>query len=301
METDRIREALESRFHTRLTHTIAATPKPTRQPILFSHVASKIALREKTMAPPIEAAFAVHVHHQPLLTAETWIQNKHSKIPVIPSGGICIFDLQTAPRALIREPFAFSRFQITQASLDELAYQRGMPRVRVKIPEFGRIDPVLNNLALALNARIESFGEEKDSLFADFIALAFHEHVVNAYGDRTALKNWKGGLSPRRLHSVMELMSEHLGGPLSIEEMAARIDVAPSYLIRAFREATGDPPHRWLMRKRIDQAKLLLLSSELTISDISELCGFSDQSHFTRVFKQIEGTTPGVWRRHREG
>jgi len=156
----------------------------------------------------------------------------------------------------------------------------------------------LNNLALALNARHAIFPEEKDSLFADYIALSFHEHVVRTYGDGVMLKTWKGALSRRRLRIVMELMTEHLGDPLSIEEMASHIDVAPSYFIKAFREATGEPPHRWLMRKRIERAKSLLRSSEVTISDVSVICGFADQSHFTRVFRQIEGTTPHVWRRN---
>lgn len=299
MDAASVREALELRFHTQPVRTVIAKPKPAHQPVLFSYVASNAAILEKTVAPPIEAAFAVHVHHKPLSTAETWIEGKHANVPTIASAGLCIFDLQTAPVALIREPFAFSRFHITQATLDELAYQRGLRRVQLNIPEFGRSDPVLNNLALALNSRLASYGEEPDSLFADFVALAFHEHVVRTYGDRGALKTWKGGLSPRRLGIVIEMMTERLGKPLSIREMASYIDVAPSYFIRAFREATGEPPHRWLMRKRIERAKSLLRSPELTISDVSEICGFADQSHFTRVFRQLEGITPHIWRRNR--
>jgi AraC family transcriptional regulator len=298
MDAGSVTEALERRFHTRAAHTVIAKVKPARQPVLFSYVASAVPIAEKTVAPPIEAAFAVHVHHQPLSAAETWIDNRHAKVPRIGTGGICIFDLQTAPVALIREPFAFSRFHITQAALDEVAYQSRVPRVQLRIPVFGRPDAVLYNLALALNARLAIYAEEKDSLFADYVALAFHEHVVRTYGDRALLKTWKGALSPRRLRAVMELMTEDLGESLSIKEIASHIDVAPSYFVRAFREAVGEPPHRWLMRKRIERAKSLLRSSEIAISDVSAICGFSDQSHFTRVFRQIEGITPYSWRRN---
>jgi len=134
MDAGSVTEALERRFHTRAAHTVIANIKPARQPVLFSYVVSRVPILEKTIAPSIESAFAVHVHHEPLSTAETWIDNKHAKVAAILYGGVCIFDLQTAPVALIREPFAFSRFHITQVALDELAYQRGMPRVQLKIP-----------------------------------------------------------------------------------------------------------------------------------------------------------------------
>src|SRR5271167_1017277 len=147
MDAIGVTETLERRFRTRDAPTLIANVKPARQPVIFSYVASAVPILEKTIAPPIEAAFAVHVHHEPVSTAETWINNKRAKVPTILPGGVCIFDLRASPVALIREQFAFSRFHITQATLDELAYQRGIPRVQLKIPAFGRPDPILNNLA----------------------------------------------------------------------------------------------------------------------------------------------------------
>jgi len=297
MDAGNIAEALELRFHAAVPRAVFAKIRPARQPLIYSCISSQIAVLEKTIAPPIEAAFAVHVHHAALSTAETWIDRKHAKVPFIPSGGVCVFDLQTEPVALIREPFVFSRFHITQAALDELAYQRGVARVHLKLPDFGTPDAVLSNLALALKARLALFGQEVDSLFFDFVALAFHEHLVRTYGEKAVFHDWKGGLSAKRLRAVMDLMTDNLGEPLSIQEMASYIHVAPTYFIRAFRQATGEPPHRWLMRKRIERAKSLLRSSEATISEVSAICGFSDQSHFIRVFRRMEGITPRTWRR----
>ncbi|WP_345774973.1 helix-turn-helix transcriptional regulator [Sinorhizobium sp. K101] len=55
--------------------------------------------------------------------------------------------------------------------------------------------------------------------------------------------------------------------------------------------------YRWLLRERITRARTLLLESDAALSEVAISCGFSDQSHFTRVFSSIVGTTPGAWRR----
>ncbi|MDI3566837.1 helix-turn-helix transcriptional regulator [Bradyrhizobium sp. Arg816] len=57
-------------------------------------------------------------------------------------------------------------------------------------------------------------------------------------------------------------------------------------------------PHKWLLKRRVDQAKSLLRDRTLPLSDVALSCGFNDQSHFTRFFAKLTGVTPGAWRRH---
>jgi AraC family transcriptional regulator len=82
---------------------------------------------------------------------------------------------------------------------------------------------------------------------------------------------------------------------LSIAGAAATCNLSRSYLIKAFKKTSGRTPHRWLLDHRIDKEELLLHS--LQIAEISLECGFADRSHFTRVFTNIMGMPPGVWRR----
>ena len=91
-------------------------------------------------------------------------------------------------------------------------------------------------------------------------------------------------------------MTERLADPLSILEIAAQINMAPGHFARAFRQATGQSPHRWLMDRRIERAKDLL-RSDMILAEIALTCGFVDQSHLTRVFSRRERLTPGAWRR----
>jgi AraC-like DNA-binding protein len=59
----------------------------------------------------------------------------------------------------------------------------------------------------------------------------------------------------------------------------------------------GMPPHRWLLLQRVLHAKSLLRDPLRPLADIAAACGFTDQSHFTRVFTSIVGASPGAWRK----
>jgi AraC-like DNA-binding protein len=69
--------------------------------------------------------------------------------------------------------------------------------------------------------------------------------------------------------------------------------------MRAFRESFGAPPHTYLMRRRMERAQDLMLSTETSIGQIALDCGFADQSHLTRLFHKIVGESPAAWRRAR--
>ncbi len=65
---------------------------------------------------------------------------------------------------------------------------------------------------------------------------------------------------------------------------------------RSFKQSTGLPPHQYILRRRIEHAKSLLKTNELGIAEIGQRLGFSDQSHFTLIFRKFVGATPARWR-----
>jgi len=85
---------------------------------------------------------------------------------------------------------------------------------------------------------------------------------------------------------------------LPVEEIADQVFLSPSYLSRIFKAETGIPLSSYLNQIRVEQSKYLLLYTRKPISEIFALCGFEDQSYFTKVFRQMTGISPG---RFREG
>jgi len=96
-----------------------------------------------------------------------------------------------------------------------------------------------------------------------------------------------------------KLMFDHLAGPIDVGEVARSCRVSRGYFISAFGASTGLTPHQWLICSRLHRAQKLLLSTDLSLAEIAQDCGFYDQSHFNRTFSQRTGVPPGKWRRAR--
>ena len=99
---------------------------------------------------------------------------------------------------------------------------------------------------------------------------------------------------------AIAVMREDLAGFAGVDAVARRLGVSRSTLHRHFLAAVGQSPHRELQRLRIERSEELLGSTSLTMREVAERCGFTHATHFTRTFREVHATTPGVWReRHR--
>ena len=107
----------------------------------------------------------------------------------------------------------------------------------------------------------------------------------------------RGGLTLRQLARACEAMDARLDADLGLSELATAVGLSPTHFSRAFKQSTGVPPSVWLLHRRVDRAKSLLISSETMIVEIALAVGFSAQAQFTTAFKRVTGLTPGVWRR----
>jgi AraC family transcriptional regulator len=108
----------------------------------------------------------------------------------------------------------------------------------------------------------------------------------------------RGGLAPWQLRRAKEMICSRLGQAVPLAELARAVNVSPGHFVRAFKQSTGQPPHRWLVEQRIEKAKQLLVNTSLSLAEIALACGFSDQSHFARAFSRAMHTSPSAWRRY---
>jgi AraC family transcriptional regulator len=106
-----------------------------------------------------------------------------------------------------------------------------------------------------------------------------------------------GHALPRcRLRRVTEYIQQNLDKNLTLAELAAVACMSPYHFARLFKDSTGVPPHRFVVRQRIARARGVLTTPELSIAQISRMVGFRTPSHFITVFRRVLGITPGTYR-----
>jgi AraC-like DNA-binding protein len=158
-------------------------------------------------------------------------------------------------------------------------------------------DPVVRHLLTSLLPAVSN-PQQAIASFVDHVCLALAVHVTQAYGDLCTSRSLpRGGLAPWQERRAKELMDASIGERIPLARLAAECGLSVRHFARAFRQSTGVPPHRWLLRLRVERAAELLRNRALPLADIAIACGFADQSHFTRVFAALMGTSPNTWRR----
>ena len=95
---------------------------------------------------------------------------------------------------------------------------------------------------------------------------------------------------------VLDHIANHYGQTITLETMAMQAGISPFYFSRLFKQTIGQSPYQFVMAYRVEQAKKMLSDLTQPMIDIAHACGFSDQAHFSRVFKQMQGITPKHWR-----
>lgn len=101
------------------------------------------------------------------------------------------------------------------------------------------------------------------------------------------------------LERIGSYLDDHLGDSVRLEDLARLASVSRFHLARRFRSRTGESPMAFLRRLRIERAKELLARGE-PIGHVAAELGFYDQSHFTRHFTRMVGTTPGQYARRQQ-
>ncbi|MGY1833048.1 helix-turn-helix domain-containing protein [Geodermatophilus sp. SYSU D01180] len=103
--------------------------------------------------------------------------------------------------------------------------------------------------------------------------------------------------SNRRMLRARDEMDRSYGEPLDVPALARIAHVSEAHFIRTFKETFGETPHRYLQRRRVERAMFLLRSTDRTVTDVCMAVGFSSLGTFSRVFTEVVGEPPSVYRR----
>lgn len=246
---------------------------------------------------PRERALVVAFQFQPLALHELWIGGKPQAVAPYARGAVSTVDLDSEPVAYLGSAFDTLQFYLPQSALNDMADAQGSVALRELHIPHGVADPILEQISL-MARHLNAHPEQACAVLLDTLALMLHAHLAHNYAGLTQPAPMRpGGLAPWQERRVKELIEEQLGAGLGLAEMAAVCGLSPSHFARAFKHSTGEPPHRWLRRRRVARVQHLLLTSALMLSDIALACGYADQSHLSKEFNRATGLSPGAWRR----
>jgi len=118
-------------------------------------------------------------------------------------------------------------------------------------------------------------------------------------GQEAASQDARGRLLAWQARKVRDYIDTHLAEALRVQDLCSLLQLSEAHFSRSFRRTFGESPHAFLVRRRLRRAERYMLETGASLSEIALQCGFTDQAHLTKHFRQYTGRTPGSWRRAR--
>ena len=163
-------------------------------------------------------------------------------------------------------------------------------------------DPTILHLAQLLKAEVvkSSVAEE---IYIESIRNLLAVHLIRNYSNirRSQTKQLAktASLSILQVKQLQDFIEDNLDQKLSIVQLASLVHLSQFHFARAFKEAVGTTPHRYLVQRRLERSKILLTVTRLSVQEIAIKVGYINLSHFTVQFRRYMGVTPAAYRQSR--
>ncbi len=176
-----------------------------------------------------------------------------------------------------------------------MAFRRDPAHIEI-VPRLNFHDPLLHHLITELCRELQNPGP-LGALFAESAAQLIMLQMLRKYSNiAVTLPPTRARLTERQLRVINDYVESHLDRKLSLAELAGLLFMSLSHFERLFRASVGCSPYRYVLNRKIERARGLLLNTSLSLQQIAEACGFANQSHFTRHFTRQVGVSPARFR-----
>jgi AraC family transcriptional regulator len=156
---------------------------------------------------------------------------------------------------------------------------------------FSLSDPHLHQIAMMFLAELRS-GGLMGELYVESLTQVLGIHLLRHYSVLQPEIVDRYSLTPNRLKSAIDYIHDHLGGDLSMVQIASSVSTSPTHFARLFKTATGTSLHQYVIQQRVNRAKILLETTDLPIPNIAAQVGFANPSHLGYHCKRQTGMTP---------
>jgi AraC family transcriptional regulator len=155
--------------------------------------------------------------------------------------------------------------------------------------------PIIESMArMAFDELQRSTEAMASNLYADSLANMLAVHLLRDYSSHRMPpeKRYVNGLTNKTLARVIDLIESDLAEDLSLKVLSKAAGLSEYHFLRMFKQSTGYTPHQYIINQRIERAKELLKKTDMSITEIAYLLGFSTPAHFTHHFRRKTGVTP---------
>ncbi|GAB7540152.1 helix-turn-helix domain-containing protein [Burkholderia sp. 3C] len=186
------------------------------------------------------------------------------------------------------------RLGLQPSLLEQAAEELGGDPSRIDvIPRIQLRDARMEAIGFAIKADLEA-DTPSDPLFIDHLASALAVRLIETATDRRLVSKGYGEprLAPRQLTLLTEFIESNLDQPLRLAELAAVVGVSVTRLKTLFRNSTGMPVHQYVIRRRVEYARVLIATTKMPASEVALAAGFANQSHMSSTMRRVLGLIP---------
>lgn len=162
-------------------------------------------------------------------------------------------------------------------------------------------DGVMNSILLSILSEMTT-ETSVGRMYVETASLMLAAHLLRGYSDSGVCESAITG-SPKpdqvRIRNVLDFISDRIEDQITVADLAEVAGLSTFHFARMFTKAVGVPPHRYISRRRLENAMLEIATGKLPLAQIALNAGFSSQASFTRAFGRAIGITPGEYRRNR--
>jgi AraC family transcriptional regulator len=296
----------EGAFGERLGRSFHISDPPTLQSL--TRQGSRLAVTELRiekagygMTSPMgsDDAYLICLNLRPQTTHELWCSGRSVCSTAYEAGTTYLLDLRRDPIAYIGDPLHSLYFYIPRRAIREAGEEIDNSNVTDIALQPGECinDSIIMSIGQTLLPILRNPSAFHQPLVSHLLQGLCAYLALNFRGYTTKNAIVKGTLAPWQQRLVSQMMRERLFEGIPITELADACGLSAGALVRGFKKSTGVSPHQWLLYRRIDLAIELMSDPDSSLAEIAFSTGFSDQSHFSRVFAQKMGLAPGAWRK----
>jgi AraC family transcriptional regulator len=189
-------------------------------------------------------------------------------------------------------PITFLMMDISPALVEDAAAEMGFDRGTIALrPQACLRDTEIARIGFAFKAELEA-GEPNGRPYVEGLGLALAARLVTRCGVRPALPRLRPTLPAACMRRVTDYIEANLDQDLALPQLAELAGLSLSHFKTLFRRTAGLPLHQYVIRRRVERAREMLMRGDLPISQVALEVGFAHQSHMARHFRRLLGTSP---------